>query len=113
MLQPQKLTISHEDLFIERYERLMSWAMRLTERNRDQAEDLVHDAFVQFTFTRPNLEVINNLDGYLYGILRNLRLLQMRRASRSPLRPLLYPVTIVAEVVILREGQSALLSGGR
>src|SRR5260370_414005 len=109
MLQPQKLTLSHEDLFIERYERLMFWALQLTERSRDQAEDLVHDAFVQFTFTRPPLETVNNLDGYLYGILRNLRLLQMRRANRSPLRPLSIVEYDSAEIGIRAMGLQAQL----
>jgi DNA-directed RNA polymerase specialized sigma24 family protein len=88
MLKPQKLSISHEELFIERYPRLITWALQLSENSRDVAEDLVHDAFVHFTFTRPDLENIHNLDGYLYGILRNLRLLQVRRARLSPLRPM-------------------------
>src|SRR5437016_10988348 len=79
---------SHDDLFIERYERLLSWSIKLTDNNRELAEDLVQDAFVQFTFTRPDLGSIQNLDAYLYGMLRNLHLSQVRRATRSRLQPL-------------------------
>ncbi|HLA12377.1 MAG TPA: hypothetical protein VJ023_17455 [Pyrinomonadaceae bacterium] len=35
-----------EDLFIQRYDVLMGWALALTNRNRAQAEDLVHDNHV-------------------------------------------------------------------
>src|SRR5437588_2329422 len=79
---------SHDDLFIERYARLLRWSLRLTDNNRELAEDLVHDAFIQFTFTHPDLKAIQDLDNYLYGMLRNLHLSQVRRATRSRLQPL-------------------------
>ena len=72
----------HEDVFLARYGRLRAWALRLTEGDAGRAEDLVHDAFVQFTFTRPDLGRVRNLDGYLYQMLRNLNVSQMRRARR-------------------------------
>ncbi len=75
---------SHEDLFIGRYELLCSWALKLTGRDRQLAEDLVHDAFIQFTLSRPELDGVQNLDGYLYGLLRNLHLSRVRRAARRP-----------------------------
>jgi RNA polymerase sigma factor (sigma-70 family) len=83
MLAPWKATYSHEDLFIQRYEWLLNWALQLTGRNREQAEDLVHDAFIQFTLTRPDLDSIQNLEGYLYGMLRNMHLSEVRRAART------------------------------
>ena len=74
---------SHEDLFIQRYRWLMDWALRLTEHDRQQAEDLVHDAFVHFIISRPNLERIQqNIDGYLYTMLKNMHLSELRRATR-------------------------------
>src|SRR6266540_1436560 len=79
---------SHDDLFIERYARLFKWSLRLTDNNRELAEDLVHDAFIQFTFTHPDLQGIHDLDSYLYGMLRNLHLSQVRRATRNRLQPL-------------------------
>ena len=83
MLAPWRATYSHEDLFIQRYEWLLNWALQLTARNREQAEDLLHDAFIQFTLARPDLESIHNLEGYLYGMLRNMHLSEVRRAART------------------------------
>src|SRR4051794_40508261 len=73
---------SYEDLFIQRYERLLAWALRLTERDRGRAEDLVHDTFIQFTLSRPDLGAIENLDGYLRVMMRNMHLSQVRRSAR-------------------------------
>jgi RNA polymerase sigma factor (sigma-70 family) len=76
-------TSSHEDLFIQRYRWLLDWALRLTEHDRQQAEDLVHDAFVHFIISRPSLERIQqNIDGYLYTMLKNMHLSEVRRATR-------------------------------
>src|ERR687888_329085 len=72
----------HEDVFLARYGALRAWALRLTEGDAARAEDLVHDAFVQFTLARPDLGRVENLDGYLYQMLRNLNVSQMRRARR-------------------------------
>ncbi|HEX8294250.1 MAG TPA: RNA polymerase sigma factor, partial [Pyrinomonadaceae bacterium] len=74
--------MSHEEVFLARYGLLRSWALRLTGGDAARAEDLVHDAFVHFTFARPDLARVQNLDGYLYQMLRNLNISQMRRANR-------------------------------
>src|SRR6266436_6195900 len=74
---------NHEDLFIQRYQWLMDWALRLTEQDRQQAEDLVHDAFGHFIVSRPALDRIQqNIDGYLYTMLKNMHLSEVRRTSR-------------------------------
>jgi RNA polymerase sigma factor (sigma-70 family) len=70
-----------EDLFVERYEVLLGWALSLTNHNQAQAEDLVHDAFIQFTHRRGDLAAIENADAYLNRMLRNMYLSQVRRAS--------------------------------
>jgi len=75
----------HEELFIERYTRLLSWSLQLSDNHRDLAEDLLHDAFIRFTLAKPDLDGITNLDGYFYGTLRNLHLLQLRRNVRNRL----------------------------
>lgn len=62
--------------------------MRLTSGHRDRAEELVQDAFIQFTSTSPCLEDVQNLDAYLHGVLRKLHLSQARRAARAPEVPL-------------------------
>lgn len=89
ILRPRasKATTNHEALFIERYQRLLGLALQLTEGDRERAEDLVHDAFIQFSFSRPDINQIENLEGYLYGMLRKLHLSQMRRDSRSRIQP--------------------------
>jgi RNA polymerase sigma factor (sigma-70 family) len=78
----------HEDVFLGRYKKLRSWAIQLTEGDREQAEDLVHSAYVQFNLSRPDLNAIVNLDGYLYRMLRNLHLSQVRRLLRHQHRAL-------------------------
>src|SRR5215470_13493129 len=73
---------SHEEAFSQRYQMLMGWALRLTNQDREQAEDLVHDAFVQFMISRTELSSIESVEGYLYAMLRNLHVSQVRRAVR-------------------------------
>ena len=72
----------YEDLFIQRYERLLTWALQLTDHDRELAEDLVHDIFIQFTLSQPDLSTIDNLEGYLRVMLRNMHLSQVRRSTR-------------------------------
>jgi RNA polymerase sigma factor (sigma-70 family) len=87
MLRSPKIAFDkerYEEIFLARYGLLRAWAVQLTCYNREEAEDLVHDAFIQFTFARPDLDAIQNLDGYLYSLLRNLHLSQIRRKLRGP-----------------------------
>src|SRR5688572_20591305 len=76
--------ISHEDLFVQRYQRLLAWSLKITDRHLERAEDLVHDACIQFTLNRPDLDSSENIEGYLRTTLRNVHLSQVRRASQSP-----------------------------
>src|SRR5688572_29702330 len=73
---------SHEDLFVERYERLIAWARQITGGDPVAAEDLVHDAFVNFTLSQPDLNAIQHVDGYLFTTLRHLHLANIRRGIR-------------------------------
>src|SRR5262245_17255262 len=84
MLRPAVAPGSDDEVFLSRYERLTRWALRLTEGRHHAAEDLVHDAFIQFTLKQPSLAAIENLDDYLFIMLRNLHISQARRASQSP-----------------------------
>lgn len=79
---------NHEEVFLSRYARLSAWALQLAENDQERAEDLVHDAFVQFNLAQPDLSRIQNLDGYLYCLLRNLHLSQLRRSARLSHSPL-------------------------
>src|SRR5260370_16004845 len=91
VLEPSRIARDfegHEEVFVARYGKLRSWALQLTEHDRERAEDLVHDAYIQFTFAQPDLDAISNLNGYLYSLLRNLHLSQLRRSSRRQQRTL-------------------------
>src|SRR5258707_691222 len=74
MLKPQEQAASHVDLFIERYERLFLWSLQLTENDQQQAEDLLHDAFIQFTLGQADLNSIQNLEGYLRTMLNRIEI---------------------------------------
>src|SRR5262249_18265539 len=73
---------THEDIVIQRYDWLLNWSLKLTGHNREEAEDLVHDAYVEFTLSAPDLGSIQNIEGYLYGMLRNIHMSRVRRAIR-------------------------------
>jgi len=73
---------SREELFAERYETLLTWALHLTHQQRDSAEDLVQDAFVQFMLARTQLEEIENINGYLRRLLRNMYLSRATRLAQ-------------------------------
>src|SRR5215471_578521 len=88
MLNLKRTTTTHADAFIERYERLHRWALQLTDRDQERAEDLLHDAFIQFTLAQPDIHSIADIDNYLFVCLRNLHLSQMRRATRAANREL-------------------------
>ncbi|HEX8688088.1 MAG TPA: hypothetical protein VF654_16370, partial [Pyrinomonadaceae bacterium] len=65
-----------------RYERMRGWAFHLSGHDRELAEDLIQEAFVQFTLTGPELSAIENADAYLFGLLRILHLSRLRRSKR-------------------------------
>ena len=91
MLEPSKITPGfeqHEELFLGRYRQLRAWALQLTENNRQQAEDLVHDTYIQFTLARPDLNTVRNVNGYLYRMMRNLNVSRLRRSQRKQNRVL-------------------------
>ncbi len=85
MLPLRQQSQDREELFISRYASLRDQALRLADRNATEAEDLLHDAFIHFCLSGTPVEDIQNLDGYLYTMLRNLRLSQVRRLARTPL----------------------------
>src|SRR5258708_17976871 len=103
---------SHEELFAQRYRWLMNWAMRLTNNDREQAEDLVHDTFVQYMISRPDLEAIQeNIEGYLYGMLRNMHVSQVRRALR--IRETAFPIADILSISETASVQSELRMAGQ
>lgn len=84
--------LCHEEVFVRRYQSLRGWALRLAGNVTD-ADDLLHDAFLQFVVRRRELTEVDNVDGYLYGLLRRLCLSKRRaslRAREDPLPALEY-----------------------
>jgi len=79
----QQASRRHEEEFIRRYDFLFSRCLQLTKQ-KHVAEDLLHDGFVQFTINRPDLGSIEDLDGYLCRLLRNLYYARLRLATWSP-----------------------------
>src|ERR1044071_8323550 len=71
-----------EQLFTERYANLRVWAIHLTNQE-SAADDLVQDAFVQWMLGRTRLEEIENIDGYLRTMLRNMHFARMSRSAQQ------------------------------
>jgi len=84
--KPQSNSPNHEDLFVARYKTLRAAALQLTDYDRARAEDLLHETFIEFTLSRPELATIENLDGYLRQVLRNIHLSEFRKSTRQALR---------------------------
>src|SRR5919197_4748522 len=72
----------HKELFLRYYLPLFRLALRLTDGSHARAEDLLHDAFILFVFSRPDLNSIDNIDRYLYRLLLNLFRRQKRKAAQ-------------------------------
>ena len=70
-----------ERMFTDRYANLRVWAMYLTH-HQSTADDLVHDLYVQWMLSRTRLEEIENIDGYLRTMLRNMHFSRMSRAAQ-------------------------------
>jgi RNA polymerase sigma factor (sigma-70 family) len=73
---------NHEEIFISLYARLHGWALQIARHDQALAEDLLHDAFIQFTSSQPELKKIANREAYLYGLIRNLHLSHLRKKLR-------------------------------
>ncbi len=75
--------LSHERLFADCYSWLQQWALRLTEGRHADAEDLVHDLYIQLMRLRPRIHPdADRARGYLYTMLRNMHVSRIRRAER-------------------------------
>ncbi|MGH8104013.1 MAG: RNA polymerase sigma factor [bacterium] len=83
--KPKSVPFDHEEMFVARYEGLLACALQLTDRDRARAEDLLHETFIEFTLSRPDLAAIENPDGYLRQVLRNIHLSEFRKSTRQAL----------------------------
>jgi DNA-directed RNA polymerase specialized sigma24 family protein len=83
MIEPLRTTWDREELFAERYEWLLGLALQLAGGDAARAEDLLHNAFIQFTLPRADLPPVQNLEGYLYAMLRNVHVSAERQAATA------------------------------
>lgn len=79
---------TNEDVFFAYYPRLLKWAVQITRNDRTAAEDLVHDFYLRVTRISRPIDEIEQLEQYLFRVLRNLYYARLRRAGRDPLNDL-------------------------
>jgi RNA polymerase sigma factor (sigma-70 family) len=79
--QMTEVSSAHMDVFAERYNQLLEAARSLTNNNQGQAIELVHDGLIKFVRLSPDLHKINNLDGYLRTLIRNVFRSQKRHMN--------------------------------
>lgn len=84
----RKVGDRRQDEFLARYDRIVQWARQLSANRPWQAEDLAQDAYLQFMAIRPDLDQIQNLDAYLYAVVRNLHRSLLHRHLRLRQVPL-------------------------
>ncbi len=73
--------LTHEQLFVAHYQKLLGWAEYLCNHNKMVAEDLVQNAYIQFVTKKPALDIIDNIFGYLCRLVSNLYKNQLVRTS--------------------------------
>lgn len=98
MSHSEKLQLLYEALD-ELFDGLYSYAMTLS-RNREDAEDLVQEACVRAIRSADSIHDEGNLKGWLFVILRNIWLNQLRRRSAAPQIAELDPDVSLADVAI-------------
>jgi DNA-directed RNA polymerase specialized sigma24 family protein len=73
---------SNEELFFDHYPQLLKWALQLAHLDRDDAEDLVQDFYLQITHINVVLAEVDAIEPYLFKILRNLHYSRLRRQGK-------------------------------
>jgi len=79
---------TNQDVFFAYYSRLLEWALQITSNDRSEAEDLVHDFYLRVTRITRSIDEIEQLEHYLFQVLRHLYYARLRRAGRDPLNEL-------------------------
>ncbi len=88
MLNLRKHSRGYEEVFTRFYEQMFDWSLQLTGGDRAAAEDLLHDVYVLLALSRADFDAVENVEGYLYRTLRNLRISYARRDARINLQQL-------------------------
>jgi DNA-directed RNA polymerase specialized sigma24 family protein len=86
--QPIRRQRTNEQIFFEHYSRILEWASQLTHLDRADAEDLVQDFYIQVKCMNVPLAAVEEIEPYLFKILRNLHYTRLRRKGRSPISEL-------------------------
>ena len=76
-----------EKVFREQYEALFHFAYRFIQ-NREEAEEVVQDVFVNLWEKRQNLHIQTSVSAYLYAAVRNRALNVVKSAYRRQTSPL-------------------------
>jgi RNA polymerase sigma factor (sigma-70 family) len=84
--QPDRRT--NEDVFFAYHPRLLAWAIQITNGDRSDAEDLVQDFYLRITRISRPVDEMEQPEGYLFKVMRNLHIARVRRNGRDPLNVL-------------------------
>jgi DNA-directed RNA polymerase specialized sigma24 family protein len=77
--------VQSDQLLASHYRQLVKWATVLTRGDAGKAEEIVQEFCLYIALTKPDLNGVANLDGYLYTCLRHIYLSTLARASREAL----------------------------
>ncbi len=76
-------SVTPAEVFEEKYNWLLRWAMHFTHSDRGAAEDLVQDAFLRLMVFWPRIkDNLDQLEPFLYSTLRYAYLMESRRERR-------------------------------
>ena len=81
-IYPIRSQRNNEELFFDYYPQLLKWALQLAHLDRDDAEDLVQDFYLQITHINVMLAEVDAIEPYLFKILRNLHYSRLRRQGK-------------------------------
>jgi RNA polymerase sigma factor (sigma-70 family) len=99
---------SHEEAFCNHYQWLMGWALQFTNNDRWRAEDLVQEVFAQLISAHTDLSAVQNVPGYLYTVLHNTHVSQLRTAARNLSQSLPIPEDTLTEPALHARDSSQL-----
>ncbi len=79
---------TNEDVFFAYYPRLLEWAIQITRGDRAEAEDLVQDFYLRVTRITRAIGEMEQLEHYLFKVMRHLYYARLRRAGHDPIHDL-------------------------
>src|ERR1700753_3241358 len=82
-------TPTPESVFADKYDWLLSWALRFTHGNRHAADDLVQETLVRLMVSWDRIkQKPDEMEPFLYSTLRYAHLMELRRDRRFDLQEL-------------------------